>query len=71
MKTAMQSLYDEIKTLGDIGLTLSTKDLLMAIGNHYIEVEKQQILSAYDIGKEQPSNSQQSPIEYFNQTYQP
>jgi hypothetical protein len=33
------------------------------------EMEKQQIMDAYDCGKEQPSSSQLSPIEYYNETF--
>jgi hypothetical protein len=33
------------------------------------EMEKQQIINAYDCGKEQPLSSQLSPIEYYNETF--
>jgi len=34
-----------------------------------LKKEKEQILFAYDAGKEQPSKSQLCPIDYYNQTY--
>lgn len=33
------------------------------------EMEKQEIIDAYDCGKEQPLSSQLSPIEYYNETF--
>jgi hypothetical protein len=33
------------------------------------EMHKQEIIDAYDCGKEQPSSSQLSPIEYYNKTF--
>lgn len=39
------------------------------IESEFLQKEKDQICQAYDMGKEQPSNSQLCPIDYFTQTY--
>lgn len=71
-KTAMQELlnwlewqeYDIMNhKLMDFAIRVNEKSIEL------LEIEKQQILSAYDLGKEQPSNSQLNPITYYNSTY--
>jgi len=70
--TAMQEL---IKYLDERACNESSNGIqatLMYIRKEAVELlekEKQQILFAYDAGKEQPSKSQLCPIDYYNQTY--
>jgi hypothetical protein len=79
MKTAMQIFIDNmeafVKELDEKydGDPLVKRGVLIAINEAKLTrdlEEKFQITAAYDAGKEQPSNSQLCPIDYYNRTYQ-
>lgn len=76
-QTPMQELIKELKD--KVAKTPVSKAIDRRVKGAYVdcimiamfllEKEKQAILNAYDCGKEQPSNSQQCPIDYYDSTF--
>lgn len=73
MDTAMQGVIDFINKDIEMGMTKvkSGERIIWYIKTYFIDKEKQQIIDAYDCGKDQPLNSQVSPINYYNETFKP
>jgi hypothetical protein len=46
MKTAMQLLYEDLEGMGKFSPNISIYDILRVIGNHYIAIEKEQIIDS-------------------------
>jgi hypothetical protein len=51
------------------GFLKGNGDDIQELLEQFKEMEKQQIIDAYDCGKEQASSSQLSPIEYYKETF--
>lgn len=50
---------------------LNVCEMFKSLASELLKKEKQQILAAYDGGKEQPAKSQLCPIDYYNETFKP
>jgi hypothetical protein len=74
MKTAMQELYLELEKIKEISDTISITDIQRMIGNHYNDIEKEQINDAYFEGNEDGYNQEEdydseNLIDYYEETY--
>jgi hypothetical protein len=65
-KTAVEWFNEEINKL-NVGT--DAKVFIAKLLEKAKEMEKQQIIEAYDCGKEQPSSSQLCPIDYYNENF--
>jgi hypothetical protein len=63
--TAIEWLVEQLDNNLDIKHSWRTRQYI----NQAKEMEKKQIINAYDCGKEQTSDSQLCPIDYYNETF--
>jgi len=64
-KTAMQIFCENLEH----NMSIETFKFYNMLKSECLELEKQQIIDAYDNGKEQASCSQLCPIDFYNKTY--
>ena len=65
--TALQELIAFIEN--DYGEFELSSNAILEKAKSLLPKERQDIINAYDAGKEQPSNSQLCPADYFIQTF--
>ena len=68
MKTAMQELYLELEKITEISNTILITDIQRMIGNHYNNIEKEQITEAYDNGYAHGYHHY-GDLDYYKETY--